>query len=570
MAAQLPTTPHAPDTAPTPSQLPSSQRRTSDPSRLARFFLVLAAIMLEALPVAIWLAVLADLNGPPKPAAFSFGGILGVIGLAYVVALILGRVKTEPSATQPIGGLQVRPRRTRSRGPFPALLVILGYALTFALTLWLSPAAYGGLALPDAAATLANDLATTDGRFNALLGLLLVLGYLWWRGLDLGRKDLERIAISRRFVLGLAAIILAIVAAATSVPQARAGLETMFALALPAEVFFGLFASALAHALDVELENRGRRGRSAATTGQGFSRPWILTTVSISGSVVVLALIASLFVSLRGFGALFALLAPVGDLINGIIGAVTYAIAYVLYLVFNNLLMSIQQKASDVNITLPKLNQTCSKTSHTGICAPPGTNGSGIPSAWLTLGHWVIFALIVIVVVIALVAMLRRFNRVSRPQTFDEERSALDARALLGQQLRDLFRRNRPASAPDETLLPGSVRALYRDLLRATRTAGYPRQPEETPREYALRLAQLAGTDLPATALDELTRAYYPSRYAAANEQTIRPSEASPAVRDAFAEVSRWLRAHPATRTGQNTESAHGPARGFTRRGRRA
>jgi hypothetical protein len=75
-----------------------------------------------------------------------------------------------------------------------------------------------------------------------------------------------------------------------------------------------------------------------------------------------------------------------------------------------------------------------------------------------------------------------------------EERESLDAGGLFGAQLRGLLAGLRRAPGqPEEALEAGSVRTIYRDVLRAAAAAELPRSPSETPDEYRERLEQARG-----------------------------------------------------------------------------
>jgi len=78
-------------------------------------------------------------------------------------------------------------------------------------------------------------------------------------------------------------------------------------------------------------------------------------------------------------------------------------------------------------------------------------------------------------------------------ESADEERESLAGGSLFLQQLRELFtrRHSRPVVA-EEFLATGSVRVLYRDVLRAASEGGLPRAAAETPDEYAVRLTDAA------------------------------------------------------------------------------
>lgn len=574
MMMNLPPAPSTPPAsspaAPPPDGHAPPPRTGRDVLRFPRTLLVLTALFLEALPVSVLLAA-GNQGGPaPQPPAFSFWGILGVLTLAYLVAALGQRIVGEQELSGPLArGIELRPLSFTQR-VVPGLVVLIGYAVTIVLALLLSPVAYGGLSPAAALSAFEYDVTTSLGHLGAFFGLSALLAYFWWRGLTLGRHSLSGSVMTRRFLIGLGAIILAIIVVAANPGPATGGLQTMLALALPFEVFCGLFGSALGRAFDAEEERQRRRGQGGTDAAQGFSRSWLLTTLGISGGMVVLALIASLFVTLRGLSALFALLAPIGDALTTVLEWIAYAIAFVLYFVLSGLLAHIGQNLS-----------THTSTTSTSPVQPPKTHVStNLPASWVTATQWLLLALVVVVLAVVLVRLLRYFARVNRAQSFEEERTSLDGRALLLQQLRDLFRRSPREVVSEEALAPGSVRALYRDLLRAAARAGYPRRASETPQEYARRLAALAGTDLPAPALDALTGAYYATRYGARSDAsmdeasgtvaapaaTVEATEASPEVRAAFAEVTRWLAAHPAS-DGDEGASRAGQ---LGRRGRRS
>ncbi len=114
---------------------------------------------------------------------------------------------------------------------------------------------------------------------------------------------------------------------------------------------------------------------------------------------------------------------------------------------------------------------------------------------------------------------LRGQLRFAAAPGIDEERESLDARGLFGAQVRALLSGLRPHRvAQDEPLPPGSVRAIYRDLLRAAAARGIARRSDETPDEFAKRLGQEASPTLSVpelrTDLTALSEAYDAARYA--------------------------------------------------------
>jgi hypothetical protein len=139
------------------------------------------------------------------------------------------------------------------------------------------------------------------------------------------------------------------------------------------------------------------------------------------------------------------------------------------------------------------------------------------------------------VVVVVVVVVARRVHRPSpgrrRPATTaDDEADSLFTWAHLAAQLRGLvsrmvgrlvgrFRRRRRSVPPAPGPVPAGrlgdgdgVRAAYRRLLVAARSAGQGRRPIETTRELASRLSGRLGAE-PSAALAQLTEAYDAVRY---------------------------------------------------------
>jgi hypothetical protein len=128
-------------------------------------------------------------------------------------------------------------------------------------------------------------------------------------------------------------------------------------------------------------------------------------------------------------------------------------------------------------------------------------------------------ALVVLIVVLLYIVYraVRSMREVATSLQQAEERESLDARGLLGAQLRGLFAGLRRGPAQQEEALdPQSVRAAYRDVLRAAAAANLPRASFETPDEYERRLSRAIGEDAAAEGADDLaalTQAYDRSRY---------------------------------------------------------
>jgi hypothetical protein len=504
------------------------------PSRVGSALVLLAAVSLEAFPVAAWLILLAASTGDVRHAALPLWWLYGVILLASLVSLGFGALV----GPQPTSGPQ------RGRAIFGAI-VLLGWAASVVLSLALSPSAYLGQSLPRAMVSFAADVGTGNVRIGADVGLALLAAYLWWRGLALTQQPIYRDRVYVRFLIGMGAIIFAIAGAAAFTGGVRVTLVTALLLLLLAQVFVGLVGLALAHIADTERERRERRPLALGEDEAApvINRAWIATALGISSLVIVLALGLALILSYDSLRALVSLLRPLAAALAQAIAWLAEAIAFLLFLVLNPLISWLQS-------FLAQNHKSRSSTP----AQRPGPPKAKVPPPqlsfeWLFAGRLVLIGLVVLVVAFVLLRLLRRYAALREQQGFEEDREALDAGALLGQQLRDLFaRRGTPTVPAEESLAPGTVRYLYRELLRIAGRTGHPRRASETPDEYARRLpGELPATpEVPGTvpgqrevedALADLTGAYDAARYGGAPQQ----APASPSVASAWQAILRRL-----------------------------
>ena len=365
-----------------------------------------------------------------------------------------------------------------------------GWALTVALSLLLSPAAYFGIRLDRLLPTIATDLETGSDHVGVTVALAVLVAYLWWRGLLLGRLPLTQHRLYSRFIAGLAAIVLAIASAAAISGPSRHTLGGMLAFLLPVNVFIGLVGLSLAYLLDALEEQRRRRLRGQAAGGPtlAVTRAWIVTALGISGGVVVIALLLALLVSYDSVQALAQALQPLGNAIMTVLTWIIEAVAFLLFLLLNPLVSWLHDQSQSVH---PQPQPTPNPGTKPPVNPHPQP-AVALPAEWLALGRWVLLALFIVVIAVVLARVLRRFGEWRHPQEFEEERETLDISNLLSRQLRDLahrlFPHRRAASADLEALPAGSVRLLYREALQAAAQAGYVRASSETPDEYAARL----------------------------------------------------------------------------------
>jgi hypothetical protein len=504
-------------------------------------FVVLAAVLLETLPVTAWLLLVSAVNGTPAAAPLPIWWIATIILIAWAVGAML---RAEPSDGPQREGTPVGVR----------LFIGAVWVLAVAASLLISPAASGGVGTAP------------------VLGIMVLVAYLSWRGLLLGNRPLRQERLNVRFLWGLAAIVLAILTAGTLHGTARSITEGSLALLLEFDVFVALAGIALAHLMDTIQEHRERRLRARGDAGAALavSRTWILTSLAVSAVVVLLALALSLLVSYDTVQGVASLLRPVWELILTVLGWLVRLLAFLLFLLFDPIVSWVR------SLTHPLTPQ--STPAPVRPPAKPRTETPlSVPDAWLAAGQWALYVIVAVAAVSLLVLVLRRVRELRKSQEFEEVREGLDASAILGNQLRALLDRlRRPVSTPAvpaEDLAAGSVRLLYREVLASASQMGLRRRTHETPDEYARRLQRdalghaAAGTapGAPAEAdraLATLTEAYDEARYDEPPHEQVAP----PAVAAAQASLLRWLRSY-APASGDSTERHGRRRRRWLRRG---
>ncbi len=504
-----------------------------------------AAIALETIPVSAWLFVVAAANQAPRSTPLPFWWIFVFVLAAWGIAATLRRIPQDR-------------RWTRRAEAALRTLMIVGWLVTVVLSLLVSPVAYRGMPLTQLLVVVSSDLSTGAGRLGSDAGLALLVAYLWWRGLLLGRLPLARERLYKRFLIGLAALMLAIVGAAALRGTARAISDASFAVLLPAEVFVGLVGIALAHLADTMSEQRERQHRSVGnemSQAPADTRAWLVAALGISGSIVGGALALALLVSYDSARAVARLLGPVADALGAVVFWLVEAFAYLLFLLLN---APITWAYTHLRTHSAKPPATAPSSQSPG----QGQPAAPLPHEWLVAGRYAVIALGIALVAFALILVLRRFHAWRSPQAFEEERETLSARDVLGGQLRSLLaalRRPHPTEREtEEPLAMGSIRYRYREVLRAAKVTPLGRQANETPNEYARRLQASACELRPGTvssddaarvaaALATLTNAYDVARYGDDDHQpasapSVEQTELTE-LTDAQHTLLTWLRA---------------------------
>jgi Domain of unknown function (DUF4129) len=461
------------------------QHATSSQAVVASLIVLISAVLLEVLPVVAWMIVFSAANNSLERLPLPPWWLCVIVVAAWGFSVVFRR-RSGPQDHDQRTEITIR------------LVTIAGWALALSLSLLLSPGAYAGMPLEQVIASILSDVVRGTSRLAVDLGLAILVAYLWWRGLLLGRLPLTRERLFTRGLWGGIALVASLVLLNNIAGSAGAQATALLALLLPAYIFIGLTGLGLAHLLDTAREHQRRQqravslpdgppGASPARPQALVTRAWIISALGLSTAIVGGALILGLVLSYNSVQSLAHLLHPVADAFGTVLMWLVEALAFVLFLLLNPIISWLH----NFFLQREKQGQT---TSPTPPSRPqlPNTSLRHVPPDWLLAGRIALLVIVVLVLALAFWWVLRRFASWHRNEEFEEEREALSASEVLGAQLRALvagWRRPKVAlRAEVDPLAPESVRYLYRTVLERAGAAGLGRQPNETPDEYERRL----------------------------------------------------------------------------------
>jgi hypothetical protein len=418
-----------------------------------------------------------------------YGGSGPVLGAGWVfVLLLIGQLAVRPMLDR--GG----PLR-RARGLLVGAGLILGLLAVYAqhyphIPVW-SPAWLAAL-FRSAHDTLP---AVPKPVFAALVAALL-----WWRGLALGVRETDALAIDAAYKTGVGAIVFYFIAAAIyGDSQGFAAAGPTLPGSLPAFFFLGLSALALARlAIIWDRSQPDERAHFPA-------RAWVLL---VTGAVGLIVLAASMTAGLAAadvttyVGLALRPLLPVIEVLFIILFFVAEIVVRILIAVLSRIP---RPSPHELEAPPPTVFDDLLRRLREINMNPDFVEGA----------RWTMVLLVVLLLVLGMALTIVLMRRRERKSDDDEHESVWSSRdALRG--LRRLIprirlRRRDPDMSPEPAVR--SIRRIYRELLALGSSLGVTRHPSTTPREHDPRLRDA----LPEAAVDveALTGAYEQVRYGA-------------------------------------------------------
>jgi hypothetical protein len=323
----------------------------------------------------------------------------------------------------------------------------------------------------------------------------LLAALLWWRGVILGEREFTHFEIERAFRRGVAWTLLFVLffviygdsrgfAAASSAPTYLLGFFSL-----------GLIMLAVTRLLAIWQESQADDAQALAA-----NRHWLLLLVAVVGIILTGASLFSGAVSLQFRPGILRLLAPLAPVVEFL-----FLIAFSIALVIARALIYVLSQ-------FPRRFGPAERPPES--VRPLEDLLRELPPSVVATARWGMVAVVVgLLILFIAIAVVRGRRRARKPG--DDERESVWSTPLLlaglGAAWRRLWARLREARAAPEAESVGTIRAIYRELLRVGAGLGVGRKASETPYEYRPRLS----SKLPGHAEDisSLTEAYVRVRY---------------------------------------------------------
>jgi hypothetical protein len=347
-----------------------------------------------------------------------------------------------------------------------------------------------------------RHFADEKAGFPASWSAILVLVYLWARGVHLARRSVSIDRVGFSFRLG----VLIFMGVAL---LANGFLDLDVSGAIVAYFFFALLAIGLARVEEVR--------QAPNSVHVGFSGFWIGSTVGAVAVLMLLAGVVAIFFRAGGLRHVLHWLSPVLIFFQIAVAAVGMLLVALLQLILSLFSIDLGSLGAGLRRALNNLG----RIADLGRLMPPPAESAGRPP-FLTILQAVVTTAIPIIVVLAVLIFTWHRVRQARRGARAETHESLTRTGTLRDGLRAALRASRerlgelaglvdPFGLGTRFLSAMSIRRIYANLTRLAAEAGYPRATTQTPYEYLHNLHRaLPGSDADVGAI---TEAYVNAHY---------------------------------------------------------
>ncbi|MCR4405602.1 MAG: DUF4129 domain-containing protein [Anaerolineae bacterium] len=321
-------------------------------------------------------------------------------------------------------------------------------------------------------AAIGQSLSRMSSEIPAEVEAIVVVGYCWWRALNLSQKTLDAGTVGFYFRVGVAGLVWYLLLTIFG-PTADV---TRLAFAF---FFFGLIAMALARALEVDIVHEGRRSP--------FSGPWLSIVLGAVVGTLVIAALMAVILSRQTATAIGIWLRPITDALGTVLYYLFMVIAYLLQPLINALTSIFSAALREMFGSEEPIIQPAQ---------PP--NLADLQKAespwWLGLCNWAALVFLLAIGLLIVVTTLRRWQE-KRQAAGDLTRESVWSAEEFGEGLRAAWRQGwgkvgdlaglvRIYGVGRKLYSAISVRKIYASLVDLATEKGFPRPQAATPYEY--------------------------------------------------------------------------------------
>ncbi|MBO0777969.1 MAG: DUF4129 domain-containing protein, partial [Ktedonobacteraceae bacterium] len=336
-----------------------------------------------------------------------------------------------------------------------------------------------------------NDLLLLAPPAYHTIGVVLLLVYLCWRGLRIGRYDVEPESVYRMLRLGMG-IILGVVVI-QGLAHGRADYSFLLLLLIPLFLSLALITHTLANVVFMRKSNRVQFQGNVRKQ----ERALLFAVGGVCGLLLVIGLTFGTAISPEFLAGVQRTLAPLSTLYDLLAQGIAYA-AVLFFMPFEWLLEQFHFRTPPVSLRQP----TQPTQAHQSPSNPPPEALAVTVSVLKVVLPILLIALVLFLIWLALRVRRARLRAAERDEEIHESLWSWElfwsqVKAFLLGLLHLLWRRSRPAAQPARAEAPDvlnadpaarNVREIYRALLKLVAGYGYSRRKSETPHEFQRRL----------------------------------------------------------------------------------
>ncbi|MFC1920572.1 DUF4129 domain-containing protein [Chloroflexota bacterium] len=368
---------------------------------------------------------------------------------------------------------------------------------------------------------IAIRLLNSFSHVDPIIWAFILSSLLWWRGIMLGRSNLETNDIYRNFIIGvIALVILILVSGATTWTNLQFNMSSVW-LHLAGFFFFGLLAMALSNLKSIQHK------LSSESMSPALNRRWLSVLLVVIGGTVTTGIAIAGSVSTDFSYFLTRSMTGITDFLVKLLHYIYLPFGYVIEWLYQ-LGQRIVEFFAGKNPEPFEIDEITNVAENAEIIP-----GQGLSPEVLLVLKWVFFGLIAAGIIFVLSKAIIRYMTFKEKEDIYETNESILSWGVFKSDLKSMLEKLRGLAPSRKQPVPAvilpdwyaedfqdilSIRQIYECLLWEASRINMGRHQYETPTEYAVRLNRKVpdGQEM----MDEITGMYVENRYGEKKFQT--------------------------------------------------